>query len=202
MKTDVTRNTVHPLHPLSLAFVVLEGFDLAVLSAALEAVSAARRRLGHDVISCTTLGMSALPRSHLGIPVTPNNRLGEIPLSDYDVVVLIGGSGAMLKTHFSLTQQLKLAAKADRLLGGIWNGAYHLAAAGLIEGYECLITGDGRFTLEPPIMNRRRSADWQFDEHRMTCRDAYNTGPMMEAMFEHFFGAAPMTGSLQKRIHP
>lgn len=187
MNPSFNSSTDHLTRHLSVALVILDGFDFASLSATLEAISTAKIRLGNDVISCTTVGMNSSSRSSLGISVTPNFGVGETQLSEYDVTILVGGSGATLKTHFELTQQLMSAAKAGRLLGGIWNGAYHLAAAGLTDGYECLITGDGRFSIEPPIPKRRRYASWHFDERRMTCSDAYNATSMMEAMLDHFF---------------
>ena len=187
MNDSFNSSTGHPTSQLSIALVILEGFDFSSLSATLEAISTAKQRLGSDVISCTTLGMNSSSMSSLGISVTPNIGLGESQLSKFDVTVLVGGSGTTLKTHLELMQQLMSAAKAGRLLGGIWNGAYHLAAAGLTEGYECLITGDGRFSIEPLIPKRRRYVSWQFDERRMTCSDAYSATCMMAAMFDHFF---------------
>lgn len=187
MNPSFNSSTGHPTRQLNIALVILDGFDFASLSATLEAISTAKISLGNDVISCTTLGMNSSSRSSLGISITPNIRLGDAQLCGYDVTILVGGSGAILKTHFELTQQLMSAAKAGRLLGGIWNGAYHLAAAGLTDGYECLITGDGKFSIEPPIPKRRRYASWHFDERRMTCSDAYNATSMMAAMLDHFF---------------
>ncbi|MFK0314511.1 DJ-1/PfpI family protein [Pseudomonas sp. NPDC090233] len=198
MNDNFNSSTRHPPRQLSIALVVLEGFDFASLSATLEAISTAKRRLGAGVVSCTTLGTSSSPMSSSGISVTPNSKLGDAQLSEYDVIVLIGGSEATLKTHQALTQQLQSAAKAGRLLGGIWNGAYHLAAAGLTDSYECLITGDGRFSIEPPMPKHRRYATWQFDERRMSCRDAYSATRMMEAMFDHFFGASTATANVAK----
>ena len=199
MNDNFNSSTRHPPRQLSIALVVLEGFDFASLSSTLEAISKAKRRLGAGVARCTTLGTNSSAMSSLGISVTPNIRLGETQLSEYDVIVLIGGSETTLKTHLALTQQLKSAAKAGRLLGGIWNGAYHLAAAGLTDGYECLITGDGRFSIESPTPKHRRYATWQFDERRMTCRDAYSATRMMEAMFDHFFGATATTNVAKRK---
>lgn len=125
--------------------------------------------------------------SNLGISVTPSITLSNTHLNEYDVTVLIGGSEATLKPNLELTQQLINAAEVGRLLGGIWNGAYHLATAGLTDGYECLIAGDGRFSIEPPISNGRRYLSWQFDEDRMACSDAVSATFMLNAMFDHFY---------------
>lgn len=201
MNDHFNSSTGHPTRQLSIALVVLEGFDLSSLSATLEAISTARRSLGADVISCTTVGMNSSSMSSLGISVTPNVGLCETQLSEYDATILIGGSGATLKANFELTQQLVSAAKAARLLGGIWNGAYHLAAAGLTDGYECLITGDGRFYIEPPTPKRRRYASWQFDACIMTCSDTHHTASMMDAMFDHFFEAPSTTKDVKKKPH-
>ncbi len=200
MNDHFNNSTSYPSRQLSIALVVLEGFDFASLSATMEAISTAKRRLGADVISCTTLGTSSSPMISLGISVTPNIRLGDTQLSEYDVTILIGGAEATLKPQLALTQQLKSAAKAGRLLGGIWNGAYHLAAAGLTDGYECLITGEGRFSIETPIPQRTRYTSWQFDDRRMTCSDAYSATRMMEAMFDHFFEATATTKVAKKKL--
>lgn len=201
MNDSFNSSTGHPTRQLSIALVILDGFDFASLSATFEAISTAKKRLGADVISCTTMGVSSSSRSSLGISVTPNLGLGETQLSEYNVTILVGGSGATLKTHFELTQQLMKAAKAGRLLGGIWNGTYHLAAAGLTEGYECLITGDGRFSIEPPTPKRRRYTSWHFDERRMACSDAYTATSMMVAMLDHFFEDLRPTKVVEKKQH-
>ncbi len=202
MNDFLNSSTGHPSRQLSIALVVLEGFDFASLSAALEAISTARRRIGTNDISCTTVGTNASSKSSLGISITPNIGLDATPLSEYDVTILVGGSGVTLKMHFELTRQLMNAAEAGRLLGGIWNGAYHLTAAGLTDGYECLIAGDGRFSIEPPISKRRKNASWHFDGRRMTCTDAHSTTCMMGAMFDHFFEVLATGKAIKKKAKP
>jgi len=200
MNYSLKNSIGHPTKQLSIALIVLEGFDFASLSATLEAISKAKRRLGTDAVSCTTFGMSSSCASSVGISVTPNTALGDAQLSNYDTTILVGGSGATLKSHLELTLQLMSAAKAGRLLGGIWNGAYHLAAAGLTDGYECLITGDGKFSIESPITKLRQNATWQFDERRMSCSDAHGATCMMDAMFDHFFEVPAKAEVAKKKV--
>ncbi|MFJ4052665.1 DJ-1/PfpI family protein [Pseudomonas sp. NPDC089743] len=189
MHDVINRRTSRPTRHLSIVLIVLDGFDLSSLSATMETLSTAKRRLGTDAVSCTTVGLQSSCMSNLGISITPDTTLGSIHLSEYEVSILIGGSDTKLNTNLALTQQLISAAEAGRLLGGIWNGAYHLAAAGLTDGYECLIEGDGRFSIEPTTPKRRRYLSWQFDEYRMACSDGVSATFMLNEMFEHFYQA-------------
>ncbi|MFJ4112500.1 DJ-1/PfpI family protein [Pseudomonas sp. NPDC089758] len=198
MNDFINRISSRSARHLSIALIALDGFDFSSLSATMEAISAAKKKFDTDTISCTTIGMRSSPMSNLGISVTPDITLNNARLSEYDVTILIGGSETKLKTNIELTQQLIRAAKAGRLLGGIWNGAYHLAAAGLTDSYECLITGDGKFSIEPPTPNRRRYLSWQFDEYRMTCSDAASAIFMLNAMFDHFFATSSQAQARQE----
>ncbi|KPM67087.1 hypothetical protein HB4184_01310 [Pseudomonas putida] len=133
-----------------------------------------------------TVGLSSSCLSSTSISLTPNLILCDTQLKEYEVIIVVGGSEARLNLDSRLTEQLYEAAKANRLLGGIWNGAYHLAAAGLTEGYECIISGDGMFTIEPSLNERKSTSYWQFDGRRMTSRDASSAVFMMDALWEHF----------------
>ncbi|WBM44726.1 DJ-1/PfpI family protein [Pseudomonas putida] len=171
---------------LKIALVILSGFDIASLSVTLESIIAAKKKFGARLISYRTVGLMSSCSSSTNISITPDLILSETQLKGYEVIILMGGSEARLNLDSSLMEQLREAAKANRLLGGIWNGAYHLAAAGLTEGYECIINGDGRFTIEPPIDERNSTSYWQFDGRRMTSRDASSAVFMMDALWEHF----------------
>lgn len=133
-----------------------------------------------------TVGLSSSCLSSTSISITPDLILCNTQLKGYKVIILVGGSEARSDLDPRLMEQLCEAAKANRLLGGVWNGAYHLAAAGLTDGYECIISANGRFTIEPPLHERKSTSHWQFDGRRMTSRDAYSVVFMMDALWEHF----------------
>ncbi|PVZ42536.1 DJ-1/PfpI family protein [Pseudomonas sp. CC120222-01a] len=189
MNNSLENLTRHPPPSLNIAVVVLDGFDFASLSSILEAISSAKRNIGSEKISVSTIGIHSPLASSLGIKIVPNLALTDVQLSEFHVTILIGGSAAKLTTHSELSLQLIDADKSGRLMGGVWNGAYHLAAAGLTAGYECLITGDGRFAIEPTLEKRKRHCAWHFDERRMTSGDSHSTTCMMNAMIVHYFQA-------------
>lgn len=179
--SQISRNSLQ----FKIALVILSGFDIASLSATLESIIAAKKRFGAHLISHMTVGLSSSCSSSTSIKITPDLILCDTQLKGYEVIILMGGSEARLNLDPRLMEQLCEAAKANRLLGGVWNGAYHLAAAGLTDGYECIVSGDGRFTIEPPVHERKSNSCWQFDGRRMTSRDASSTVFMMDALWAH-----------------
>lgn len=180
----------HKAH-LSVALVALQGFDFQCFSSTLDMASTANKKYGRELISTTIIGIDSLITSSLGITITPNFELTHTTLTDFDAVIVLGGADTQLVAHSALTTQLLQADAAGKILGGVWNGTYHLAAAGLTKGYECIIAADGRFTIEPSSEGRTR-LHWQFDGRRMSTSHCYGVPSMMTALFRHFVNDAAL----------
>src|SRR3990167_5323081 len=69
------------------------------------------------------------------------------------------------------------------MLGGLWNGAYFLAEAGLLDGYDCAFHPDGR-SMMTELFPRVRLSRHSFvlDRERIACAGASSSLDMMLAV--------------------
>lgn len=85
--------------------------------------------------------------SDLGIPIGVTQVIDAANTAQLDALIVCGG----LRTPCSMTRQLceilKKTAAQSVVLGGLWNGAWFLAEAGLLDGYRCAIHPEQRLAL-------------------------------------------------------
>lgn len=120
--------------------------------------------------------------SDVGIEVKNDISLAALDIyhMPLDVLIVCGGLRVRPKTTALLRNKLKSADSHGVVLGGLWNGAYFLAEAGLLNGYQCAYHPDGRAMMleefwEVSISTR----SFIVDRNRLSCAGASSSLSMM-----------------------
>ncbi|MGE7990521.1 GlxA family transcriptional regulator [Pseudomonas sp. NPDC089554] len=107
--------------------------------------------------------------SDLSIPIRPDTPLTDIRLANLDLLVICGGLRSPRAVPAWLSSLLGRLAKLPMALGGLWNGAWYLGKAGLLDGYRCTIHPEQRTALCEQAPGTQVSFDTVvFDGDRLT----------------------------------
>lgn len=132
--------------PVNVGFVLQPHFSMMAFTAAVDAVVTANLVQATPLFSFTTFGLNASTvSSDLGIDISANATLDQLVLEGdgaLDVLIVCGGFRCNLSEHAPLSRVLKAAAKRQKVLGGLWNGAVALAHAGVLDGLGCALHPD------------------------------------------------------------
>ncbi|WP_136253339.1 GlxA family transcriptional regulator [Onishia niordana] len=164
-----------------VAFILFEHFSLMAFTGAVDALVTAnlvKSNMRYEVSVFSDGGHKVL--SDIGIEVAVNYALEDLDEGDVDYLILCGGYRLEMHSSHSLRAKLKAASHAGCLLGGLWNGAYFIAEAGLLDGYECAFHPDGRSMMSeefPEVVVSQRSC--VVDRDRASCAGANSSLDMM-----------------------
>lgn len=127
-----------------VGFLLLEHFSLAAFTGALDTLVTGNLLVAGQ-FRVHTFGLRvAEVISDLGILIKPDALLGAETLHELDLLLVCGGFRTPLKPDSILNKWLVDADRHGMALGGLWNGAFHLARAGLLHGYRCAIHPENR----------------------------------------------------------
>lgn len=133
-----------PTRQARAAFVLLEHFSLPAFTQALDTIVTANL-LRPGLFATRTFGLQeGEVVSDLGLVIRPDARLSAQELQGLDLLVICGGYRTELKNYPELTHLLKAAAEQGIALAGLWNGAWFLGVAGLLDSYRCAIHPEHR----------------------------------------------------------
>ncbi|MFG0533745.1 GlxA family transcriptional regulator [Pseudomonas sp. yb_2] len=130
-----------------VGFLLLENFSLPCFTQALDVLVTANLICPGAVHVHTFSHNHAEVMSDLGIPIRPDTPLTDVRLSNLDLIVICGGLRAARTVPNWLSSLLKKLSKLPIALGGLWNGAWYLGVAGLLDGYRCAIHAEQRTAL-------------------------------------------------------
>ncbi|MCI3910049.1 MULTISPECIES: GlxA family transcriptional regulator [Pseudomonas] len=152
-----------------VAFLLLEYFSLPAFTQALDAIVTANL-LRPRLFTSTTLGLRpGEVLSDLGLVIRPDQGLDADIVQNVDLLVICGGYRTELKAEPELIHLLQMATEHGVTLGGLWNGAWFLGAAGLLEGYRCAIHPEHRPALaEIAKVTHVTSEAYVIDRDRLT----------------------------------
>ncbi|XOY57545.1 MAG: GlxA family transcriptional regulator [Rhodobacterales bacterium] len=139
--------------------------------------------------------------SSCGIPVHPDERLGDPEKFDY--VVVVGGLiPAIQDLNPDYIAYLKRAALANVPIVGVCTGAFILYKAGLMEGYRCCVSWfhhndfleqfDGLIPVSDQI--------FVVDRNRLTCSGGVSSAHLAAYLVERHIGSAAARKSLNIMI--
>ena len=119
-----------------IGFLLLNNFTMISLASAVEALRMANQLSGEELYAWYTLTDDGQPISASdGIMITPDASMhSDLQL---DTMIVAGGvnvTNAYTKGHIGWLQEM---ARKGCKLGGVCTGAYLLADAGLLDGYDC-----------------------------------------------------------------
>ncbi|KJZ34138.1 GlxA family transcriptional regulator [Pseudomonas fluorescens] len=156
-----------PVQLTRTGFLLLEHFSLPAFTQALDTIVTSNL-LRPGLFSSRTFGLNdGEVVSDLGLVIRPNARFNAGALQQLDLLVICGGYRTELKASDELISVLKAAAEQGITLAGLWNGAWFLGSAGLLDGYRCAIHPEHRpalaevskaahVTSEPFVIDRDR----------------------------------------------
>lgn len=145
---------------LTVVFLLQPHFSLLAFTAAADALTTANLVIGEKRFKFRTVSIdNEKVISDLGIPISsdeaiPGLSLTDIPqaephvthsvLKSADMLIVCGGYRCDLEEHPATSELLRLAHEQQIMLGGLWNGIFSVAWAGLMEGYACALHPDNQ----------------------------------------------------------
>lgn len=183
-KTGLTTPTRH------VSFILREHFSMMAFTGAVDALVTANLMSSTSVFEILVVGGDRnLVVSDLGISISTDCTLFEFDEKRQDIIVVCGGYRVRLEGEALLRAKLRSANKAEAVLGGLWNGAYFLAEADLLDGHECAFHPDGRammMELFPKV--RMTEHSHVLDRKRISCAGANSSLGMMLEVVRHSAG--------------
>ncbi|MFZ6048476.1 GlxA family transcriptional regulator [Pseudomonas sp. CR3202] len=173
-----------------VAFILREHFSMMAFTGAVDALVTANLMSSTPVFEVLVVGgESNLVVSDLGIAISTDCTLAELDEKQQDILVVCGGFRVRLQSEPLLRAKLRHADAAGAVLGGLWNGAYFLAEAGLLDGHECAFHPDGRAMMSEvfPKVNVTTHSH-VLDRKRMSCAGANSSLGMMLEVVGHSAG--------------
>lgn len=113
-------------------------------TAAMDSLVTANLMSATPLFQIQMVGEGPQVMSDLGIALPVDTALADLDVQGLDCLLVCGGLRVRLEAAPALRNKLRQADHAGCLLGGLWNGAYFLAEAGLLDGHECAFHPDGR----------------------------------------------------------
>ncbi|WP_372738753.1 GlxA family transcriptional regulator [Neptunomonas sp.] len=180
--------------PRKVGFILNDHFSMLSLAAAIDALVTANLVNSNELYSHLTISKNTTPVvSDLGIEVSANLTLDQIPMKGkdaLDILIICGGFRSSLNENPKLSGILRAADKQDLILGGIWNGAVHLAHAGLLNGIGCATHPDNHAFMQEYFSRVRLSANALVcEDKRITCATPASTLQMMLELIEQAQGS-------------
>jgi transcriptional regulator GlxA family with amidase domain len=162
-------NRKEPVQQARAGFLLLEHFSLPAFTQVLDTIVTANL-LRPQLFSSKTFAMTeGEVVSDLGLVIRPDAQLTAQAIAELDLLVVCGGYRTQLKASEELITLLKTAADSGLTLAGLWNGAWFLGAAGLLDGYRCAIHPEHRPALaEIAKVTQATSEAFVVDRQRLT----------------------------------
>ncbi|TWC43252.1 AraC family transcriptional regulator with amidase-like domain [Pseudomonas sp. SJZ079] len=168
-----------------VAFVLLDNFSMMAFTGAVDALVTANLMSPTPLYEVLVVGgADAVVVSDLGIAISAGCRLVDLDEKRLDMLVMCGGFRVRLQADPLIRSKLRSAEAAGAMLGGLWNGAYFLAEAGLLDGYECAFHPDGRAMMAELFPKVKLSSHSHvLDRERISCAGANSSlGMMLEVV--------------------
>nr|AAF63446.1 ArgR-like transcriptional regulator [Pseudomonas putida] len=197
---DPAIRTSLPMPCQRVAFVLREHFSLMAFTAAMDSLVTANLMSATPLFQVLVVGEGAQVMSDLGIALPVHTQLAELDVQGLDCLLVCGGFRVRLETAPMLRAKLRQADQYGCQLGGLWNGAYFLAEAGLLNGHDCAFHPDGRAMISELFPKVRISRQAHvLDRRRMSCAGASSALDMMLALLEHC-GGAPLRRAVEQML--
>ncbi|WP_428634900.1 AraC family transcriptional regulator, partial [Sedimenticola sp.] len=124
--------------PYRVGFLLIQNFTLYALATAIEPLRMANQLSGRELYTWQLLSDGGIAvKASDGITVTPDTAIGD--RQPFDIIIVVGGvdiTRSFSKREAVWLQQIAQAQK-HVILGAVCTGAYVLASAGLLDGYNC-----------------------------------------------------------------
>ena len=162
--------------PISIGFLLLDNFTMISLACAVEPLRMANQLSVRSLFEWKLISETGNPvcasdgiRVHVDTTILENQNL--------DVLFVAGGIDVAESFSKETLSQLKRLEKKGVQLGGICTGTFVLAAAGLLNGYDCSVHWESKAAISElyPLV-RCNDHLFTIDRQRLTCTGG--TGPL------------------------
>ena len=174
--------------PLRFGFVLTPKFSMISFASAVEALRLANRHVNEEKYAWNLLSADGTPVANsAGIQVGVD---GPIEAYQGDAVVVCSGLEVERNTSSELIAAVRKIARTGKEIGAICTGAYVLAKAGLLEGYECTLHWENLpgFTENFPEIEVTNEL-FEIDRNRFTCAGGTAALDMMLNIITKHLGA-------------
>jgi transcriptional regulator GlxA family with amidase domain len=158
-----------PVKQARVGFLLLEHFSLPAYTQALDTMVTANL-ISPGCFATESYSLTGESvTSDLGLVICPGAQIQLSNMADMDLLVICGGLRTPLKASPALSALLHGANKQSVELAGLWNGAWFLGQAGLLDGYKCAIHPENRAVLAEVAKNSQvTSESYMVDGNRLT----------------------------------
>lgn len=179
-----------------VGFVLLEHFSMMAFTGAVDALVTANLLSQTARYQFDFYGYRGEEvKSDLNIDVLVSGEFESIDPARLDVLLVCGGLRTNLQVNPKLQQVLQQAARLKRRVGGIWNGSYILAQAGIMEGYECTIHPENHALMTEVFPRVKVSKKpYVIDRDRLSSAGATSTLGLMLTLIGQLSGEDLMRG--------
>ncbi|WP_338001227.1 GlxA family transcriptional regulator [Pseudomonas brassicae] len=158
-----------PVAQARVGFLLLEHFSLPAFTQALDTLVTANLIQAASFTTTTFSLDGASVVSDLGLVICPDATLEGRQLEGLDLLVVCGGLRTVLRPLPELTQWLQRVAQKHVAVGGLWNGAWFLAQAGLLDGYQCAVHPEHRAAVAEVAKDSQVTGEsYKVDRDRLT----------------------------------
>ncbi|SDS60719.1 Transcriptional regulator GlxA family, contains an amidase domain and an AraC-type DNA-binding HTH domain [Pseudomonas cedrina] len=168
-----------------VAFILLDHFSLTALSTAMDALATGNLINSNTVYKVSTYSLlGGLVESDIGIPLS-SQRLN-VETINHDAVVVVGGQRVRLSSHPTVRRALKKTAGGKGIVAGVWNAAFYLADAGLLDDQDCACHTDSCALMNEYFPQVKTvEAEHTFAHRRATCAGASSALDMVLAIMQN-----------------
>ncbi|EIK97238.1 AraC family transcriptional regulator [Pseudomonas sp. M47T1] len=178
-----------------VGFVLLAHFSLPAFTQALDTLVTANL-LRPRLFETTTIGLEAGEViSDLGLVIRPDVALTPAVIDGLDLLVICGGHRTELKASPALNDLINTAAQRGIALAGLWNGAWFLGRAGVMNGYRCVIHPEHRPALAEIAKGAHVTSEaYVLDRDRLTASSPTGAFQMMLEWIKVLYDKALIEG--------
>ena len=148
-----------PRPQTQVGFLLLDHFSLPAFTQALDTLVTANLIQPDSCVSTTFSVDGAAVASDLGIVICPAETMAASLKRPLDLLVVCAGLRTPLVASAELNAWLQTLAHRGAALAGLWNGAWFLGQAGLLEGYRCTVHPEHRAALAERAPRSQVSSD-------------------------------------------
>lgn len=184
--------------PIRVGFVLMDNFSMMSFTGAVDALVTANLMSDRPLYQVLTVGASsAQVTSDLGIVISTDIELAQLP-DNLEALIVAGGFRVKLQANPALRRKLRANAAAGAVLGGLWNGAFFVADANLLDGFECAVHPESRAMMAEMFPHVKVSSRaYVVDRGRVSCAGANSSLRMMLQLIRQTGGEA-LVGAIEE----
>jgi len=167
--------------PLRYAFLQIQNYSMVTFSSAVAALRGANYTSGNNLYEWEIITMDGNPvTASVGLEIGPTKHINDLNFNGLEALIVCGGTYVDRSYDKSTVSFLRKAASAKVKIGSTCTGSYLLAAAGLLDGYQCTIHWENLAGMREEFPNILMSSNlFAIDRDRFTCSGGNSSLDMM-----------------------